>query len=308
MKRRTEDGSLRSWLPPTAAMLLLLIACFAGCSSKGGGPADGGPEGDSGSADTSGAGGGGTGPGTGGGGGGGAGTGGVSGAGGSAGTGGGIGGRGSGGAAGGAGTGGGGGQGTGGNRGSGGVGGGGAGGGSGGAGGGSACPASMPQAGAACTGSASCSFGEEPSLDCRQRARCVGGLWAITPAPGYCTAPRDPACPATAALAIGAACDLGGPVCFYSSLCSCVPCNCDVAGCFPLCRGRPMGTPVWDCRAQSPSSGPACPAAIPNEGAPCTVPEGTACPDSPCFLQSGYDVRCTGGVWRWTSRSICPVG
>jgi len=67
-----------------------------------------------------------------------------------------------------------------------------------------------------------------------------------------------------------------------------------------------MGTPVWYCSSQA-SGGAPCPAVIPNEGTAC-APEGMACPNSRCFAQSGYDVRCTDGLWHWSSRSdMCPV-
>src|SRR6185369_2217705 len=28
---------------------------------------------------------------------------------------------------------------------------------------------------------------------------------------------------------------------------------------------------------------------------------------SSCFAVSGYDIRCTGGVWRWSMKNLCPV-
>jgi hypothetical protein len=309
------------------AALSLALAIQVGCSSKGTTTSgmDGGGDTGAGSGGSSGSGGdraggsggdgaggsGGDRAGGSGGNGGNAGSGGGSGTGGSAGSAGGSGGRGgNAGSGGGSGTGGSGtgGTGTGGTgAGSGGRAGGGTGGGAGGTGVPVPCPASMPVAGAACTGDANCTFGDDPSLLCRPRARCAGGSWVVMPAPGYCTAPRDPLCPSDGPASVPQ-CTLGMS-CFYSPrLCACRPCQCNVPGCYPSCGGQPMNTPTWDCTAAQGPGAPPCPAIIPNDGARCELPEDTACPASSCYPQFGYDVRCTGGVWRWTMRNLCPVG
>jgi hypothetical protein len=67
-----------------------------------------------------------------------------------------------------------------------------------------------------------------------------------------------------------------------------------------------MGTRVWNCVGTPGLTAP-CPSVVPNDGTPCALPEGTACPSSSCSYLTGPNVACTAGFWRWTWRNICPV-
>jgi hypothetical protein len=75
--------------------------------------------------------------------------------------------------------------------------------------------------------------------------------------------------------------------------CSCTVC-CDSIGCTTLCNGAPEGSLNWEC-TPGPVLEPPCPAIAPNDGTPCSLPAGTACPASTC----GIDIACDGQRWHW---------
>jgi hypothetical protein len=119
----------------------------------------------------------------------------------------------------------------------------------------------------------------------------------VTAPPAACT--LDPSCPASPSSGM---CTTKGGWCIYGdgTACLCDVC-CNAIGCQVLCGSEPQGSQVWGC--QGPPVLPAgCPTVVPNEGAPCTLPSGTACLSTSC----GLNVTCESGVWRWTQKSQCP--
>lgn len=59
---------------------------------------------------------------------------------------------------------------------------------------------------------------------------------------------------------------------------------------------------MWFCD-NSPTPYPPCPSFIPNQGSACDTPD-MACPFSACNQTIAV---CTGGLWKWSYSSVCPV-
>jgi hypothetical protein len=85
----------------------------------------------------------------------------------------------------------------------------------------------------------------------------------------------------------------GSDVCTYlNTICICAEC----AG---LCQVPPLH---WQC---NPPPVMPCPAAVPNEGSPCTM-NGLSCTyGNPCST-SGAQAQCMNGVWAWVAVA-CPA-
>jgi hypothetical protein len=151
----------------------------------------------------------------------------------------------------------------------------------------------MPTDGSSCTGTIGpCTYGDHPLTYCRASVGCGNGKWTVTPVPAACTQ-LSPGCPSS--VPNGGACDAPQTTsCIYQSAsCTCAPC-CDAPGCNTFCLGQPQGTKVWGC-APAPAGNELCPGVIPNQGAPCELPTGTACRTDPC----GLNVTCENGAWKW---------
>jgi hypothetical protein len=71
-----------------------------------------------------------------------------------------------------------------------------------------------------------------------------------------------------------------------------------VPGCNILCGNEPQGTKVWSCGADGVGNDE-CGAVVPNQGAGCELPSGTACLTNPC----GLNVTCVNGAWTWEYKS-----
>jgi hypothetical protein len=155
------------------------------------------------------------------------------------------------------------------------------------------CPLAAPAAGSPCPMDASCTWGDHRAPECRTRGGCAMGAWRINPEPAACTA-LPAACPSTVP---SGACADKSLWCMYPDAtgCSCIAC-CDVPGCGARCDGAPAGSPVWSCKRQPDLLAP-CPAAYPNEGAPCDLPSDTECMPWEC----GRSVKCLDGFWTWIS-------
>jgi hypothetical protein len=134
------------------------------------------------------------------------------------------------------------------------------------------CPKTQPSAGAGCADGLSCSYGKDLRPDCRVRAKCDGGTWAID----------DPGCeplPACESIEPGSMCD------------DSVARPCAIEG-YIYCV----------CCSAGPSSGD-CPHVMPNEGQTCVGD--AACSYGSCATDSRMDVTCNGAAWDWTSAQ-CP--
>jgi hypothetical protein len=90
-----------------------------------------------------------------------------------------------------------------------------------------------------------------------------------------------------------------------------MPCTCPLVGppgppCHHCGMDQPIGTLLWNCDGPG-DLGPECPALVPNDGAPCNVPETVACPRARCG--SPFTVVCRNGRWRWDTDYTppCPV-
>lgn len=159
-------------------------------------------------------------------------------------------------------------------------------GGGGGAGGGGAvdvvgCPAA-PVSGRACAPNGRlCTYGSAPRGECRDRATCVEGAWAVRA--GDCAPPSDAgACPASAPTA--EACTPKDQLCAYAGGVECV------------CVGSGVG---WQCDTpRSPT--PGCPVTPPNAGTSC-APAATCA--YACGLLSTHAIfaQCAAdGTWTWS--------
>lgn len=154
------------------------------------------------------------------------------------------------------------------------------------------CPVAQPVDGAACAGTIGpCSYGDHPLTYCRASAGCSNGKWTVTPVPALCTQ-LPPECPASVP---SGTCDIADTVaCFYrTASCSCQIC-CNVPGCSTTCGSAQQGTKVWGCFGP-PAGNENCPGPTPNQGAPCELPNGTACVTNLC----GMNVTCVNGAWKW---------
>jgi hypothetical protein len=165
---------------------------------------------------------------------------------------------------------------------------------------GAACPARVPEAGAACISdpTLTCEYGDDPQSKCNTVARCVGdaGWQVLMPEVdgGDCPTTLSSACPPSLAAGV----DAGGPcpqrsdlvvslVCHYpDGLCACVPQLVDLS----LVHR-------WTCSVP-PSSG--CPAAGPHYGESCPTTGEVCLYSDGCqsWLYPGHDVACCCGTWR----------
>jgi len=179
---------------------------------------------------------------------------------------------------------------------------------------GAVCPATVPVQRTLCPAALpGCTWGTHPQPECRTRGSCgADGTWSIVPPPSYCGG-LAAGCPATPPSTSSLACSEQGLTCVYadSSRCTCVPCNCPAVGppgppCVHCPEGQPLGMPLWSCQ-RAPVLNPPCPAVVPNDGTPCDLPPGTACP--PAYCGSSFTVVCIGGRWRWTHdpSAPCPI-
>jgi hypothetical protein len=157
----------------------------------------------------------------------------------------------------------------------------------------SGCPASAPAGQPCTTPDLRCTYGDSVRPECRNEWICNGGTWVTTKAlclaapPGECTTtvPTD-----------GTVCTTDGTVCDYpdGTLCLCNACSTGP------CAAPP---PKWECTP--PPTGPGCPAIVPNDGSPCSAPEGTQCTYGiPCG-PSGAIATCTNGAWLWEKHLLC---
>jgi hypothetical protein len=147
-----------------------------------------------------------------------------------------------------------------------------------------ACPATVPDNGAPCTGSSpigGCEYGDDPWRACNMVAICAGSSgWNVQPE-------HDPSCPTM----------LGG---------SC-PATLSDAQATPTCSGGPMDNPtcrypegVCDCLpgqgpfSCTPPAQPGCPATRPRSGAPCSG----QCKSWGSGLCDNESMICACGVWQ----------
>lgn len=144
------------------------------------------------------------------------------------------------------------------------------------------CPASLPARGPCSQDGVLCSYGDEPSPDCRDRAVCDDGEWVITRA--SCTSPSPPdECPDPAP-ASSNACTENGKRCAYGAIiCQCV--GIGSAG-------------TWTC-TPPPNPMTNCPALAPNAGTSCDI-EVTCSYSCNQFSENAVSARCVEGVWEWT--------
>jgi hypothetical protein len=146
------------------------------------------------------------------------------------------------------------------------------------------CPVALPADGAACIeADRTCSYGTAPRGECRDRATCVGGHWAVHA--GACAPPSLAAdCPA-AAPAPQALCTKDQQLCAYPDGRECV------------CFAGAISKLGWVCDAPRNTGGD-CPASAPNAGTPCA---GTASCTYVCGLLTANSVlaRCVSGAWTW---------
>jgi len=155
------------------------------------------------------------------------------------------------------------------------------------------CPSTMPTDGAPCTGTIGpCTYGDHPLTYCRANAGCGNGKWTVVPVPAACTQ-LSPGCPPS--VPNGGACDAPQTTsCIYQTAsCTCATC-CSEPGCNVLCGSEPQGSKVWGC-APAPVGNQLCPGVIPNRGAACELPSGTASLTDSC----GLNVTCENGAWNW---------
>jgi hypothetical protein len=143
-----------------------------------------------------------------------------------------------------------------------------------------ACPSSPPSD-SICAEGLSCSYGDHPLADCRDRYVCTaGGTWlsthpACAPPPACATLPEFPV--------FGMACAPHGQDCFLDGgiYCRCAKC--------PTCT-----EPQWTC--QAPLT-PPCPGLLPNLGQPCS--HSGSCEYGSCAIESKTRVICDDGTWTW---------
>jgi len=147
----------------------------------------------------------------------------------------------------------------------------------------SACPPNPPATADGCSSLGhSCSWGDHPALPCRTHALCDGtGHWFVTPPQAECSV-LPAACPASP----NAAC-LDQATCIYGSGPNAgAVCTCAQAGELESCAPHPI------------ISGEGCPSIVPNDGAPCALPNGTVCGSVPCMIPNGgFAITCSDGVW-----------
>src|SRR5262249_1279928 len=147
--------------------------------------------------------------------------------------------------------------------------------------------------GASCTGTIGpCTYGDHPLVECRTSAGCGNGAWTVTPPPTACTE-LAPGCPSS--VPNGGACTAPQTTRGVHRTISrgCATC-CNELGCNVVCGSEPQGSKVWGC-APALSGNEFCPGVIPNRGAPCEAPSGTACRTDSC----GLNVTCENGAWKW---------
>jgi hypothetical protein len=150
-----------------------------------------------------------------------------------------------------------------------------------GTGGSAGCPPAEPSAGAPCTGSIACTYGEEVIPACRPRWKCKAGAWIEAP---VASCPMD-MCPATEP-AGGSPCGKEYDTCGYAvdgAICKCLTC-------FPF-GGCDAGPPTWQCFAPTKKG---CPTICPNQGTAC-ADEGLECDCEAC----GTAAICKMGIWQW---------
>ncbi len=166
----------------------------------------------------------------------------------------------------------------------------------GGGGGGGPCPASQPADGVSCDREGLvCAYGEDPRPTCRPYSTCASGSWTATD-PG-CTTPPAATCPPTRVAAAGAECTPEDSYCSYDGL----ACRCTNCVFYPIERCE--GPLTWHCDAPNPDA--ECPAAIPNQGAPCSAPDGKQCVYG---CEENMSRTCEGGVWvASSSPGGCPI-
>jgi hypothetical protein len=157
----------------------------------------------------------------------------------------------------------------------------------------SPCPATAPKSGDACTSMVTCTYGDSPVGDCRQRFFCNGSTFQDQTTGTICPPPGQAGCPATSPTN-GASC--GGPsdpeiTCGYpdATVCTCAAC---VGG--PACL--PSNPKSWHC-AGAPAA--PCPASLPNAGSACSLPSGTMCTYGFACGGGGQATQCTAGAWQW---------
>jgi hypothetical protein len=160
------------------------------------------------------------------------------------------------------------------------------------------CPSVQPVNGSACTapypssGTAECTYGDDPRPECRTRAVCDSGAWQISSA--RCATPPFPAACPTAAPAQASACSDASLACWYDDGTRCSCSGCAGGSEYPICRT--IDPPQWHCD----SPGPDCPIVIPQSGTACNTPGASCGPD--CTLT----VTCIDGLWQWGA-GMCPI-
>jgi hypothetical protein len=151
------------------------------------------------------------------------------------------------------------------------------------------CPENLPESGEACEGALSCSYGEDVRTQCRPRATCGSGVWAIS----------EPDCPKLTACGAlvkpGIVCESMAEACVTKDYeyCACQACTGDVCG----------TKSTWQCSGGSSSGG--CPELAPNEGQSCSG--NASCSYGGCGLGSGapepIQATCSD-TWSWQP-SLC---
>jgi hypothetical protein len=154
------------------------------------------------------------------------------------------------------------------------------------------CPSVEPSAGGSCAAEAAgfaCTYGDSVRPECRNLYVCNEGMWEATGS--ACVSPPAGDCPASQPSAQTTCANMGDVCTYGDTICAC---SCGGGACIP-----PI---AWLCTPPPTTSG--CPAVVPNDGTPCSVP-GVQCTYGNVCSISGAQVTCTSGLWSWDMMIAC---